>query len=97
MTFVEIVATLGLYFYLRYRNRLKDRDTDTPEAQKQRLTSLDVIGDAHPGIYVTHKDLKEFSCIVLPRMLTCCTIRFSVYSVNIRRLLPEAVLKCRSK
>jgi hypothetical protein len=51
MTFVEIVATIGLYYYLRYRNRVKDRNADTAEAQLQRLTSLDVIGDSHPGIF----------------------------------------------
>ena len=51
MTFVEIVTTIGLYYYLRYRNRVKDRNADTPEAQLQRLMSLDVIGDSHPGIY----------------------------------------------
>jgi hypothetical protein len=50
MTFVEIVATISLYYYLQYRNRVKDRNANTPEAQQQRLTSLDVIGDSHPGI-----------------------------------------------
>jgi hypothetical protein len=65
MTFVEIVSTIGLYYYLRYRNRVKDRESDTPEAQEKRLTSLDVIGDAHPGIF-THECFEEFSCCFLP-------------------------------
>jgi hypothetical protein len=62
MTVVEAVSTIGLYYYLRYRNRVKDRDTDTPEAQEQRLTSLDVIGDAHPGI-LTHECFKDIPAL----------------------------------
>ena len=51
MILMEAIATIGLYFYLRYRNQVKEREADTLEAQAKRPISLDVIGDAHPGIF----------------------------------------------
>jgi hypothetical protein len=63
MILMEAIATIGLYFYLRYRNQVKERESDTPEAQAKRPISLDVIGDGHPGIF-TLKLLIEILCIM---------------------------------